>query len=108
MSRKLIVGLALAAALAVPAAVLAHGTHVHKVVGTVAAVNGSQVTVKTTDGKTVTVVVNAKTRITQNKLKADATALKTGTRLVAEGLEAKGIVTATAVQVGAAPAVAAR
>ena len=108
MSRKLIVGLALAAALVVPSLAYAHGAHIHKVIGTVAAVEGNKVTVKTTDGKAVTVLVNAKTRITQGKLKADATALKAGSRLVAEGTEAKGIVTATLVQVGTAPAVAAR
>ena len=108
MTKKLIAGLALAAALVLPAVALAHGAHVHKVVGTVATVDGSRMTVKTTDGKTVTVVVNAKTRITQGKVKADAAALKTGSRLVAEGTENKGIVTATLVQIGTAPIVAAK
>jgi hypothetical protein len=108
MSEKLIAGLALVAALALPVFAYAHGAHVHKVIGTVAAVEGNKVTVKTTDGKDVTVLVNAKTRITLGKVKADATALKAGSRLVAEGTEAKGIVTATLVQVGAAPVVAAK
>jgi hypothetical protein len=106
--KKLTAGLTLAAALALPAFVSAHGAHIHKVIGTVAAVEGNKVTVKTTDGKDVTVLVNAKTRITQNKVKADAAALKAGSRLVAEGTEAKGIVTATVVQIGTAPVVAAR
>jgi hypothetical protein len=44
--------------------------------------------------------------VTQGKLKADAAALKAGSRLVAEGTEAKGIVTATAVQIGTAPVLA--
>jgi hypothetical protein len=100
--KKLITGLALAAALALPVFAYAHGAHIHKVIGTVAAVAGNKVTVKTTDGKAVTVLVNAKTRITQNKVKADATALKAGSRLVAEGTEAKGIVTATVLQLGVA------
>jgi hypothetical protein len=100
MSRKLIVGAALAAALLIPTVARAHGAHVHKVVGTVSAVTGNQVVVKTIDGKSVTLLVNAKTKITQGKLKADTTALKAGSRLVAEGTEAKGIVTATVVQVG--------
>ena len=108
MDRKTIAGFTLAAALVVPAAVLAHGAHVHKVVGTVATVDGSKMTVKTTDGKTVTVVLNAKTRITQGKVKADAAALRAGSRLVAEGTEDKGIVTATVVQIGTAPIVAAK
>ena len=108
MSRKIIAGFALAAALALPAVALAHGAHIHKVIGTVSAINGNQVTVKTTDGKTVTVLLNAKTKVTQGKLKADAAALKAGTRLVAEGTEAKGVVTATLVQVGTAPLVSAK
>lgn len=106
MSKRLIVGFALAAALVLPTLARAHGAHVHKVVGTVSAVEGNQVTVKTTDGKTVTVLLNAKTKVTQGKLKAGADALKAGTRLVAEGTEAKGIVTATLVQVGTAPVTA--
>ena len=108
MSRNVIAGFALAAALVLPTLALAHGAHVHKVVGTVAAVNGNKVTVKTTDGKDAVVMLNAKTRITQNKLKADAAALKVGTRVLAEGTEAKGVVTATVVQVGTAPVVAAK
>ena len=108
MSRKTIAGFALAAALALPTLVLAHGAHIHKVVGTVAAVAGNKVTVKTTDGKDAVVMLTAKTRITQNKLKADAAALKVGTRVLAEGTEAKGVVTATVVQVGTAPVIAAK
>jgi hypothetical protein len=106
--RKVMAGLALMAALALPVLAYAHGAHIHKVIGTVAAVDGNKVTVKTTEGKDVTVLVNVKTRITQNKVKADATALKAGSRLVAEGTEAKGIITATLVQIGTAPVVAAK
>jgi hypothetical protein len=108
MSRTFVVGLALAAALVLPAVARAHGGHAHKVMGTVSAVSGDKVTLKTPDGKTVTVVLNAKTRITQGKAKADAQALKAGTRVVAEGAEDKGILTATAVQIGTASTVAAR
>ena len=67
MNRKWVVGLALVAALAVPAAGWAHGGHAHKVMGTVSSVDGGTVIVKTTDGKTVTVRINAKTKITQGK-----------------------------------------
>ena len=102
MSRTLVVGLVLAAALLLPVAARAHGGHAHKVMGTVTAVTGDKVTVKTVEGKTMTVVLNAKTRITQGKVKADAQALKAGTRLVAEGAEDKGVLTATIVQVSTA------
>jgi hypothetical protein len=76
--------------------------------GTVSAIDGNHVTVKTTDGKTIMVMVNAKTKITQGKAKLDPTALKAGARIVAEGTENKGTVTATTVQIGTAPATAAR
>ena len=108
MSRKWIFGIVLAAALAIPVAAHAHGAHVHKVMGTVSTIDGNKVMVKTTDGKTVTVMLDAKTRITQGKTKVDTTALKVGGRVVAEGTENKGIVTATVVQVGTAPATIAK
>lgn len=106
MNRKWIAGAALAAALAVPVVARAHGAHVHKVIGTVSTIDGNHVMVKTTDGKTVMVMLDAKTKITQGKTKVDSTALKVGTRLVAEGTENKGMVTAASIQVGTVPAVA--
>ena len=49
---------ALVAILAFPIVALAHGGHVHKVMGTVTAIENSQLSVRTQDGKTVTIVVN--------------------------------------------------
>lgn len=108
MSRIWIVGLALAAALVVPAAARAHGTHLHKVIGTVSSIDRNHVMVKTTDGKTAMVMLDAKTKITQGKTRVDVAALTVGTRLVAEGTENKGVVTATSVQIGTAPATTAK
>ncbi len=76
--------------------------------GTVSAIDGNHVTVKTTDGKTVMVMLNAKTKITQGKATFAPGAVKTGARIVAAGTENKGMVTATTVQIGTAPVVAAR
>jgi hypothetical protein len=104
MSSKWMIGAILAAALAIPIAARAHEGHTHKVMGTVSTIAGNQVMVKTTDGKTVTVMLDAKTKITQGKTKLDAKSLKVGTRIVAEGAESKGTVTATSIQVGTAPA----
>jgi hypothetical protein len=56
----------------------------------------------------VTVVVDAKTKITQGKAKVELAALKVGDRVVAEGPEAKGIITATTVKLGEAPVTAAK
>src|SRR5688500_14151867 len=104
MLKKLAVAVALAGALVIPAAVRAHEGHTHKVMGTVSSIDGKNVVVKTTDGKTVTVVLGAKTKITQGKKTIDATALKVGNRLVAEGTEDKAILMATTVRLGEVPA----
>jgi hypothetical protein len=104
MVRKLIVTGVIAAALAVPTLVRAHTGHAHKVMGTVSSVDGNHVSVKTTDGKTVMVMVDAKTKITQGKTKLTAAALKVGDRIVAEGAQEREVLTATSLQVGTAPA----
>jgi hypothetical protein len=107
MKRKLLVGVVLVTALAIPAAGWAHTGHAHKVMGTVSSVDGNHLMVKTTDGKTVMVMVDAKTKITQGKTKLTGAALKVGDRIVAEGAQAKDTLTAASVQIGTAPAAAA-
>ena len=104
MLKKLVVAIALAGALLIPTAARAHEGHTHKVMGTVSSIDGKNVMVKTTDGKTVTVVLGAKTKITQGKKTVDATALKVGNRLVAEGTEDKEMFLATTVRLGEVPA----
>ena len=106
MSKKWIAGLSLVAALTVPAAVYAHGGHTHKVMGTVASMNGDQVDIKGTDGKAVVIMLNTKTAITRGKAKLDVTALKVGERVAVDYTQdAKKMNTATAVKLGtAAPA----
>ena len=108
MTRKFVGGLILAAALAVPAVSLAHGGHVHKVMGTVSSASATQLEIKTTDGKMAIVTLNAKTVYRQGKAKVDATTLKVGDRVVVEGTQATGAKTVTAqtVQIGTASAVA--
>jgi hypothetical protein len=75
--------------------------------GTVSAVNASQIEVKTTDGKTVAVAVDAKTVYKHGTAKADAKMLKVGERVVIDALQAEGAKVATAQTVtmaAAAPA----
>jgi hypothetical protein len=73
--------------------------------GTVASVDGKYVMVKTPDGKTVMVMLDAKTKITQGKTKLEASALKVGDRVVAENPEEKDMITAMTLKVSeAAPA----
>jgi hypothetical protein len=106
--RRSIVAAAIVAALLVPVFALAHTGHVHKVMGTVSVVSPTQLEVKTTDGKTAVVLLNAKTVYEQGTTKADLKALKVGDRVVIEGTQATGAknVTAQKVRIGTAPATA--
>jgi hypothetical protein len=104
MSRKWIGGVALAGALALPVLGWAHGGHAHKVMGTVSSVQGNQVEIKGTDGKSVVVTLNSKTAITRGRTKLDVTALTTGERVSIDYTQDKSVNTATAVKLGTAPA----
>ena len=104
MSRKLIIGLTLALALALPAAARAHGGHTHKVMGTVASIQGTHVEVKSTEGKVVMVMLDGKTAITRGKTKLDATALKIGDRVSIDYMQEKDMNMAKAVKLATAPA----
>ena len=100
MSRKWVIGAILATALVIHVAARAHQGQAHKMMGTVSSVEGNHVVVKTTDGKTVMVMLDSKTTITRGKTKLDATALKVGERVVVEGTEDKDMVTAKIVKLG--------
>ena len=104
MKRNWFVGAALAAVLAMPAFAWAHEGHDKTVMGTVSSIDGSNLMVKTADGKMVMVMMNAETKITQGKTKLDAKTLKVGDRVVASGPEDKNMITAETVKLGAAPA----
>ena len=103
MNKKWFVGAALAAVLAVPAFGWAHEGHDHTVMGTVSSIDGTSLMVKTADGKTVMVMLDAKTKITKGATKLEASALKVGDRVVAAGPEEKEMVMAETVKVGGAP-----
>lgn len=103
MNKKWFVGAALAAVLAVPAFGWAHEGHDHTVMGTVSSIDGTNLMVKTTDGKTVMVMMDAKTKITKGATKLEAAALKVGDRVVAAGPEEKEMIMAETVKVGGAP-----
>jgi hypothetical protein len=104
MIKKSLVGAALAAvlALAAPSTLAAHEGHTHKVLGTVASVQGNHVEVKTTDGKSVTVMLDAKTKITRGAEKLDASAIKVGGRVSIDAMQEKDMMMAQAVKLGTA------
>ena len=105
--KKWIVGIALlATAVLTPRFARAHEGHDHTVMGTISSIDGTNQMVKTTDGKTTMVMMDAKTKVTQGKTKLDAKALKIGDRVVATGAEAQGMISAETVKVGVAPAAA--
>ena len=108
MNRNWVVVIALVSALIAPAVARAHEND-KTVMGTVSSISGTNLMVKTADGKTVMVMMDAKTKITQGKTTLEAKALKVGDRVVAAGPEEKDMITAETVKVGAAaPATAAK
>lgn len=107
MTKTWMLAALVAIALVLPAAGWAHEGHAHKILGTISAIEANRVQLKTPEGKTVSVVVNAKTTYARGKQKVDASALKVGERIVAEVASEKDMI-ATAVTMAAAAPVAAR
>ena len=102
MNRNWISALVLACMLIVPAAVRAHDGHMHKALGTVASITGEQVDIKTTDGKSLTVMLDKKTTLTRGKETLDVTALKIGERVSVDYMEKNKVKTAHAIKLATA------
>lgn len=68
----------------------------------VSSIDGKHLMVKPTDGKTVMVMLDAKTTITQGETKVQVSAVRVGDRVVAEGPEGKETITAKTLQLGTA------
>lgn len=98
MGRKIVGAVVLAGALLLPWAARAHEGHTHKALGTVVSVDAKQLVVKTTDNKTLTVLLDAKTAITRGRIKHDATALKVGERVSVDYTEKQKVNTAKAIK----------
>jgi hypothetical protein len=105
MQKTWIVVVALIGTLAIPAVARAHEGHMHKALGTIASVQGEHVEIKTTDGKTVTVMLDKKTTLTRGKDKVDATALKAGERVSVDYMEENKMMMARAIKLGTTTAV---
>ena len=103
MKKWIIVAALAAVAVVTPAVARAHEGHAHKVMGTVESVADNHLMVKSTDGKTVMVMLDDKTKITRGKAKVDAKVLKAGDRVVAEGPEDKAMIMATTLKLGELP-----
>jgi len=103
MIGKWIASVAVIAVLVIPAVGWAHEGHSEKVMGTVSSVDGNHVIVKTTAGKSVMVMLDAKTKITRGKTMLTAADVKVGERVVAAGPLEKDMLMAKSVQMGPAP-----
>jgi hypothetical protein len=99
---KLVIAVLVVMLMAAPVAVRAHEGHMHKALGTIAAVQGDLVEVKTTGGKTVKVTLGKKTVITRGAEKLDADALKVGDRVSLEYMEEKKVMVAHGIKLGSA------
>jgi hypothetical protein len=86
-----------------PIVAAAHGGEEH-VIGTVAKISDTSVTVKTTAGKTVDVGLEAKTTYTRAKQPIRQTDIKVGDRIVIHAAEVNEKLVAHTVEVGAVTA----
>ena len=88
---------ALVLAVLAPAATFAHPGHEHKMMGTITAIDGNKVSMKTTEGKDATFTVTPTTAFKRGKAKGAQSDLKVGLRIVvnagdgAEPLKAKEV-----------------
>ena len=94
-------------ALLVPAVARGHEGHAHKYMGTVISAQGNHLELKTTDGKTIKVVLNAKTAFARGKQKVDGASVKVGERVVVAVPSEKDMIAST-VTMAAARTVAAK
>lgn len=88
---------ALVMAVLAPAATFAHPGHEHKLLGTITAINGNKVSMKTTEGKDAVFTVTPLTTFKRGKAKGEQSDLKVGLRIVvnagdgAEPMKAKEV-----------------
>jgi hypothetical protein len=73
-----------------PGVLAAHEGHPHKLMGVLSAVRGSELDVKSTDGKTSTVTLRSDAKIRRDATPLKPSDLKTGDRVVVTFVEKKG------------------
>lgn len=98
MRKNWIAAIVLMTALVFPAVIRAHEGHLHKALGTVSSVDGQHVVIKTTDGKSLTVMLDKDTTVTRGKAKLDAAAVKTGERVSVDYMEENKMMMAHAIK----------
>ena len=81
----------------------AHDGHTHNVMGTVRERQSHQLQVATTDGKTVTIVLNDKTKVLRDKQVLTVAEIVVGQRVVVDVGNGKEPLVARQVKLGATP-----
>jgi hypothetical protein len=80
---------------------LAHDGHVHRIMGTVTAVDGKHMDVKTPSGEVLSIQINDKTLVTRAKRKIALDQVKKGGRVVVDIGNGEDPLIAREIQVGA-------
>ena len=80
---------------------LAHDGHVHRIMGTVTAVDGKHMDVKTPSGEVLSIQINDKTQVTRAKRKIALDQVKKGGRVVVDIGNGEDPLIAREIQVGA-------
>ena len=101
MTRTWLAG-AFALSLVAPAFVYAHAGHVHKIMGTVMALDDRHVEVKTPSGEVLSIAVNDKTSVVRAKRKITFSEVQTGRRVVVDIGDGEDPLIAREIELGAA------
>jgi len=80
---------------------LAHDGHIHRIMGTITAVDGKHLDVKTPSGEVLSIQINDKTQVTRAKRKIALDQLKKGGRVVVDIGNGEDPLIAREIQVGA-------
>jgi len=102
--KRVLTVLGVAALLALPGRLAAHEGHVHKVMGTVAAVDASHIEVDTKDAGKQSYALTKDTRYRKGKATAAASDVKLGARVVLSVVEEHGAKSVTEVLMAEAQA----
>lgn len=99
--KKWVTVLVMCSTLLVAALARAEDRRMHNALGTVASIELPHVNLKTTDGKTLMVMLDKDTTVRRGKAKVDVSALKVGERISVDYMEEKGMNMAHAVKLAA-------
>jgi len=101
MNRNWIIG-AFALSIFLPAALYAHAGHIHKIMGTVMALDAKHVEVKTPSGEVLSIAVTEKTSVVRAKKKITFSEVQVGRRVIVNIGDGEDPLIANEIELGAA------